>query len=280
MRGKTILLHSEQGLGDTIQVIRFVNEVRKRGPAQIIVICQQALLRLIARFPEIDVLREERSPVPPFDVHASLWSLPAILGITLVNLPAPKAYLSADCDSVAYWRTVLAQALGDHDMQHALKIGIVWQGNPKHRQDRLRSFRLQELERLARVPRVRLVSLQKEHGLEQLSELGGRFSVTELPSEDARAAERRDFLDTAAIVSQLDLVVTADSAVAHLAGSLGVPVWVAIQHVGEWRWMREREDSPWYPSMRLFRQKTSGDWQEVFDRMASILKRESTTIAP
>jgi len=274
LRGKTILLHSEQGLGDTIQVIRFVTEVRKRGAGQVIVICQQPLIRLIARFPGIDVLREERSPVPPFDVHASLLSLPAILGTTLANLPAPRAYLSADSGTIAFWRTMLARALGTSDLDHAVKIGVVWQGNPKHRQDRVRSFRLQELEPLARVPGVRLISLQKDHGIEQLRELGGRFSVTDLTSELADSADQRDFFDTAAIVSQLDLVVTADSAVAHLAGSLGARVWVALQSVAEWRWMIDREDSPWYPSMRLFRQSKSGDWRGVFTRMANILEEQ------
>jgi Flp pilus assembly protein TadD len=279
LHGKTILLHAEQGLGDTIQVIRFVTEVRNRQPEQVIVICQQSLVRLFGRFPGIDVLREERSAVPPFDVHASLLSLPAILGTTLANLPAPRSYLSADSETTAFWRAILARALGKNDMDHAVKIGVVWQGNPKHRQDRLRSFRLRELEPLARLPGVRLISLQKEHGIEQLRELGGRFSVTELACETGESADQRDFLDTAAIVSQLDLVVTADSAVAHLAGSLGARVWVALQAVAEWRWMLDREDSPWYPSMRLFRQRTSGDWLGVFECMAKVLEGELTASA-
>jgi Flp pilus assembly protein TadD len=278
LRGKTILLHSEQGFGDTIQIIRFVTDVRKRGAGQVIVICQESLVRLIARFPGIDVLKEERSPVPPFDVHASLWSLPGILGTTLANLPAPRAYLSADEGTIAFWRTTLGRALGQYDMDHSLKIGIVWQGNPKHRQDRFRSFRLRELEPLAKVPCVRLISLQKEHGLDQIRALDGRFSVTELTSQTGESEDQRDFLDTAAIISQLDLVVTADSAVAHLAGSLGVPVWVALQSVAEWRWMLDREDSPWYPSMRLFRQTSAGDWPGVFARMACILEAQSDAL--
>jgi len=137
----------------------------------------------------------------------------------------------------------------------------------------MRSFRLDQLEPLARVPGVRLISLQREHGLDQLRALDGRFSVTTLTNETAGVEDDRDFLDTAAIISQLDLVVTPDSAVAHLAGSLGTPVWVALASVAEWRWMIDREDSPWYPSMRLFRQTAAGDWPGVFERMAQILRR-------
>jgi len=280
LRNRSILLHAEQGFGDSIQFIRFVAEIRKRNAGQVIVICPQPLVRLIARFPGIDFITEEGNPVPPFDVHASLWSLPAILGTTLSNLPAPRAYLSVDDATNANWRAILGRALGKSDVDHAIKVGIVWQGNPKHRTDRLRSYSLHQLEPLARVPGVRLISLQKEHGLDQLRELGGRFAVTDLASETAAGSEdRRDFLDTAAIVSQLDLVVTPDSAVAHLAGSLGVRVWVALSAVAEWRWMLDREDSPWYPSMRLFRQSKAGDWPGVFERMAQVLVRESTNCA-
>jgi hypothetical protein len=278
LRGRSILLHAEQGLGDTIQYIRFVAEIRKRNAGQVIVICPKPLMRLIARFPGIDFLTDERSPVPPFDVHASLCSLPAILGTTLANLPAQEAYLSVDAGTIATWRAILARALGESDMDHTVKVGIVWQGNPKHRTDRLRSFRVEQLEPLARVPGARLISLQKEHGVDQIRELGGRFSVTELASVTASSEDQRDFLDTAAIVSQLDLVVTPDSAVAHLAGSLGTRVWVALPAVAEWRWMLDREDSPWYPSMRLFRQNTARDWPGVFERMAQVLERESNRL--
>jgi Flp pilus assembly protein TadD len=306
LKGRSILLHAEQGLGDTIQFIRFVDGIRQRNAGQVIVICPKPLVRLIARFPGIDFLTEEGNPVPPFDVHASLWSLPAILGTTLANLPAPRAYLSVGDELRGIWRARLTRALAAGDLNdlarfwegelaggpmvpaartqprppgitkpdfgHAVKVGIVWQGNPKHRTDRLRSFRLQQLEPLGRVPGVRLISVQMEHGMDQLRELGERFCVTELASEALGSEDRRDFLDTAAILGHLDLVVTPDSAVAHLAGSLGVPVWVALPAMAEWRWMLDREDSPWYPSMRLFRQKIPGDWAGVFDRMARVLR--------
>ena len=144
------MLHAEQGLGDTIQFIRFVAEIRKRNAGGVIVICPKPLVRLIARFPGIDFLTVEGSPVPPFDVHASLGSLPAILGTTLGNLPAERAYLSVGSGTVARWRPILRERLGESGTDHAVTIGIVWQGNPKHRTDRLRSFRLEQLEPLAR----------------------------------------------------------------------------------------------------------------------------------
>lgn len=272
LEGRTILLHAEQGLGDTIQFIRFVAEIRKRNAGQVIVVCPKPLARLIARFRGIDLIIDENSPTPPFDVHTSLWSLPAILRITLASLPAERAYLSVDEDTLATWRVILERSLGGSLEGAGLKVGIVWQGNPRHRTDRQRSFRLEQLEPLARVPGVRLINLQKEHGLDQLRDLAGRFAVVTLGCEPAGGNDTRDFLDTAAVVKHLDLVVTPDSAVAHLAGSLGIPVWVALPSVAEWRWMLDRDDSPWYPSMRLFRQQAAGDWPSVFKRMAQELR--------
>ncbi len=274
LRGKTILLHCELGLGDTIQLIRLVAEVRSRNAGAVIAICSKPLGRLIATCSGIDFVAVEGSRLPPFDVHASFWSLPAILGITLANLPAPNAYLSVNSATIAHWRTAMVRALGENDIDHAIKVGVVWQGNPKLATDRERSFGLHELEPLAQIPGVRLISLQKGHGVDQLRELGGRFSVTQVAIDAAGSEDRRDFLDTAALIKQSDLVVTPDSAVAHLAGSLGARVSVALPFVAEWRWMLDREDSPWYPSMRLFRQTIAGDWPGVFQRMTEALEGE------
>ena len=145
-------------------------------------------------------------------------------------------------------------------------VGIAWQGNPKHIRDRYRSFPLTCFEPLARVLGVRLFSLQTGFGTEQLAEVGDRFRVVDLGSR------LHDFMDTAAVMMNLDLVVTVDSAPAHLAGALGVPVWVALPFVPDWRWLLKREDSPWYPTMRLFRQAAPGDWSGVFERMAQALE--------
>jgi Flp pilus assembly protein TadD len=271
LQGKTILLHCELGLGDTIQLVRFVSEVRKRGAGKVIVICSKPLGRLIATCKGIDFVAVEGTRLPTFELHASLWSLPAILGITPANLPAPKAYLSADGETIARWRPALVRALGEKDMQDAIKVGIIWQGNRKLLTDRERSFRLEHLEPLARVPGVRMISLQKGYGVEQIDELGGRFPVTQLAFGSDGSEDRRDFLDTAAIMTQLDLVISPDSAAAHLAGSIGARVWMGLPAVAEWRWMFDREDSPWYPTMRLFRQMAPRDWPGVFERMAQAL---------
>ena len=169
-----------------------------------------------------------------------------------------------------------ARHSGGGKLGRVFKIGIAWQGNRVNKGDRWRSFPLTHFAHLAEVPGVRLISLQKGDGTEQLAELAGRFPVAELSHRDHGGEDRRDFLDTAAVMSQLDLVVTPDTAVAHLAGGLGVRVWVALSTVGEWRWLIDRDDSPWYPTMRLFRQTTPGDWDGVFQRMALTLRQELT----
>jgi hypothetical protein len=209
-------------------------------------------------------------------------SLPAILGTTWATLPAETPYLVVDNATIEHWRPVLARSLdvgtdgaGGRigDPARPFKIGIAWQGNPRHRVDRWRSFPLAQFAPLAELPGIRLISLQKDAGIEQLSELAGRFPVAVL-NDPAEGEDRRDFLDSAAVMSQLDLVITPDSAIAHLAGSLGIRVWVALPAVSDWRWLIGRDDSPWYPTMRLFRQTSPGDWDGVFARMARALTVE------
>jgi hypothetical protein len=205
--------------------------------------------------------------------------LPVILGTTLDSIPS-EPYLSVDARTVDDWRPLVTRALGEGDKcrlvggkntAQVFTIGIAWQGNRGNTVDRWRSFPLTNFAHLARLPAVCLVSLQMGDGTEQLAELAGRFPVTELSQGNDGGEPRRDFLDTAAVISQLDLVVAPESALAHLAGSLGCRVWVPLSTVGDWRWMLEREDSPWYPTMRLFRQTTPGDWDTVFHRMAQTL---------
>ena len=214
--------------------------------------------------------------VPDFDVHAPLMSLPAILGTTLATLPKTVPYLSADRGIIEKWRPIVAKSLLRDNGRRApqLRIGIAWQGNPLNRVDRWRSYPLAQLAPLASVPGVALMSLQRGDGTDQLQELAGRFSVAELKGGRQSVDDDRDFLDTAAVMSQLDLVVTPETAVAHLAGSLGVPVWVALSHISDWRWQLERDRSPWYPTMRLFRQSTAGNWDEVFRQMANALNQQ------
>jgi hypothetical protein len=223
---------------------------------------------LFTTCPGIDRIVAEKTPLPDFDVQAPLMSLPRLLGTTLATVPANVPYLAADPKRVEHWRQRLAGIDG-------YKIGIVWRGNRYHGWDHFRSFPLAQFEPLARLPGVRLVSLQIDFGTEQLKSFGDRFPVT-LLDDDPQAANR-DFLDTAAIMKSLDLVITADTATAHLAGALGVPVWVPLSTVVDWRWMHRREDSPWYPTLRLFRQKSLGEWDEVFARMAAKLSGRTKT---
>ena len=257
--GRTILVHAEQGLGDTLQFIRYVPSLHQRG-GRVILMCQPPLVRLLTRSPGIERLLAHGDPVPEFDVHTPLLSLPRLLGTTLESVPADVPYLEAEPQLVEAWRHRLGSYPG-------FKVGIVWQGNPKFRLDRLRSIPLAQFAPLARVPGVHLFSLQKGPGAEQLAAVTDRFPVTDL------GRRLDDFMDTAAVLKNLDLVISVDTAIAHLAGALGIPVWVALPFAPDWRWLMGREDSPWYPTMRLFRQTRPGQWEDVFHHIAEALQR-------
>jgi Flp pilus assembly protein TadD len=277
--GRPILLHAEQGLGDTLQFIRYASVVRQLG-GLVFVICNSGLLRIIARCPGVDMALDGSSVVPKCDVQASLMSMPAILRTTQQTVPNRVPYLPTEPILVERWRQKLAAALGVDPLaprggrglpvtqcgRRPMLVGVAWQGSPKNPMDHFRSFPLASLAPVADLPGVRLVCVQAFDGLDQISALGGRFSVVELPEERPRT-----FMDTAALVSLLDVVITADTSVAHLTGGLGVPVWLALSTVGEWRWMLDREDCPWYPTMHIFRQTQRGDWDGVFRRMAELL---------
>ena len=238
LQGQTILLFAEQGLGDTLQFIRYAPLVKQHG-ATVIVRCQGPLLRLLATCAGIDRLVLAGTALPPFDVQAPLLSLPRIFRTILATIPANIPYLC---------RPRIGGLAAAIERRRGFKVGIAWQGNPEHKRDRWRSVPLLAFAPLAGVLGVRLVSLQKGPGREQLPDLADRLGVLDL------ADRLEDFADTAAVLVNLDLVITVDTAVAHLAGALGIPVWVALPLVPDWRWLLEREDSPWYPSMRLFRQ--------------------------
>jgi Flp pilus assembly protein TadD len=261
LQGQTVLLWPEQGLGDTIQFIRYAPLVRQRG-ATVVVECPGELKPLLSRCPGIDQLLTSGSPHPEFAFHAPLVSLPAIFHDTAETVPANVPYLSAEPERIAYWRQQLEGA-------GAIKIGIAWQGSTRYQGDRHRSIPLVHFAPLAGVPGVRLVSLQKGFGTEQLV-LAEEFNILDLGN---RLDQDGAFLDTAAVMKNLDLVITSDTAVAHLAGALAVPVWMATCQAADWRWQRTREDCPWYPTMRLFRQRRWGEWGDVFERMAAELRQ-------
>jgi Flp pilus assembly protein TadD len=279
--GRSIVLHAEQGLGDTLLFIRYAALVKQRGGV-VFVMAHTQLLRIVARCAGVDLAFDGSSVMPYGQVQAPLMSLPAILGTTLESVPSRVPYLPTETLVVDRWRHALAAELVARNPEvsgssggpaqrrgaRPFLVGVVWQGSPTNPMDHWRSFPLAKLAPVADVPGVQFVRLQVIDGLDQISGLNGRFPIIMLDSR-----RPRDFVDTAAIISQLDLVITPDTSVAHLAGGLGVPVWLALSTVGEWRWMLEREDSPWYPTMRIFRQKKLGDWDDVFRRMAEILRR-------
>ena len=257
--GRTILLWAEQGFGDSIQFVRYVPMVVQRG-WRVVLEVPSPLTRLIVGIAGATVIPIGES-LPAVDVQCPLLSLPLAHATTAETIPAAGPYLAPRQDVVAMWSNRLPR--------EGLLVGIVWQGNPAHTNDRNRSFRLEQFSRLAALPGVELISLQKGTGVDQLAELSTAGAIHTLgPDYDGG-----DFLDTAAVIKGLDLVIGADTAVVHLAGALGRPVWVALPAVPDWRWLAEREDSPWYPTMRLFRQTKPGDWDGVFVRIAEELRR-------
>ncbi len=255
---RTILLYADHGLGDTLQFVRYAPLVCERG-GRVLVACRKPLARILASCPGVSRVISEGAPLPQFQVYAPLMSLPRILGTTLATVPARVPYLVADPALVARWRVELGQFGG-------FKVGIAWQGNAQYCKDRHRSFRLDQFEPLTRLDGVRLVSLQKGFGTDQIREVADRFAVIDLGSR------LDDFMDSAAVMTNLDLVITPDTSVAHLAGALGVPVWVALPFAPDWRWLLDRQDSPWYPTLRTFRQREWGNWNEVFERITRELE--------
>jgi hypothetical protein len=260
--GRTILLYADHGIGDTIQFIRFAPLVQARG-GRVVVACRRPLARLLARCPGIDGVITEGDPLPQFDVYTPVMSLPGILETTLADVPSNVPYLQADPALVNVWH----DALGP---RRNLRIGIAWQGNPNYAKDHLRSFSFDQFRVLAELPGIELFSIQKGAAAEQLAEWSGSTPIVDV------APQLTDFMDTAALLANLDLVIAPDTSLAHLAGALGVPAWVALPFAPDWRWMTDRDDSMWYPTMRLFRQTQWDDWDEVFERIAHSLHRMLT----
>ncbi len=260
LTGKTILIHAEQGLGDTIQFIRYAPLVKQLGPT-VVVECQKPLMNLLATCRGIDRLVAFEDDLPPADFHLPLLSLPGALKTSLETIPADVPYLSAREDLVQDWRARLKELSG-------FRIGINWHGRFGISR---RDIPLDSCATLAQSPGVRLVNLQKGASAEELAALGGPSMIID-PGNDIDTT-RGAFMDTAAIMKNLDLVITSDTSIAHLAGALGVPVWVALPFVPDWRWLLDRTDSPWYPTMRLFRQKSPGDWTAPFAEIKEQLQQ-------
>ena len=252
--GKRILLHAEQGLGDTIQFLRYVPMVRAAGGAVILDV-PASLLRMAAELPGLEALVASGEELPEFDWQCPMMALPLAFGTSLDSIPA-VTYLAAPGEAVS-----AAEAL--EWPGHGMRVGLVWSGNPKYPDDRHRSIALRSLGPVLAVGGAHFFSLQLGPAAEQIGEADAAV-------RDLRPAIR-DLADTAALISKLDLVITVDTAVAHLAGALGKPTWVLLPFAPDWRWLTEREDSPWYPTARLFRQRRFGEWPPVIERVRAEL---------
>jgi tetratricopeptide (TPR) repeat protein len=257
LAGRRILLHGEQGLGDTLQFCRYASLVAERG-ATVLLQVQAALVELLRPLPGVAAIVSTQEIPPAFDCHCPLMSLPLAFDTRVDSVPGPSPYLHADPRRVAAWQ----QRLGE---RRAPRVGIIWNGNPDNPMERLRGFALASL--LPHLPPgFEYVSLQRFVRAEDREALRGSV-VRDF------AAQQSDFGDAAALCECLDVVISVCTSMAHLGGALGRPTWVLLSALADWRWLRDRDDSPWYPTARLYRQRVRGEWTPVFERVASDLVR-------
>jgi tetratricopeptide (TPR) repeat protein len=267
--GKTLLVHAEQGYGDTIQFARFLKMARVCSKAQVILEGPAALLPLLRELSGADVVLQAGVDLPTFDAEIPLPSLPGALGIDVTGLPRDIPYFTVPAPYRAAWRERMPSPGANDDAHRAglLRVGFVWAGNPAQQQNVVRSCALSNFAGLARIPGVAWFSLQKEADATAL-----RSSWPADCRVVALGPMQSDFADTAAAICELDLVIAVDTAVAHLAGALGRPTWTLLSHTPDWRWQLDGTDSLWYPTMRLFRQPRWGDWNAVFANVAETLQ--------
>lgn len=268
--GKTLFVWWEEGWGDAILFFRFCIAARERG-ATVIFSAPGPLIRLFRDARSgVEIIGPEEAP-PHFDYHIPLLSLPLAFRTRLETIPAWPAYLRVQVARTRAWKKTIGK--------EGFRIGVIWAATKERALGR--SFPLAELKDISRLPGVRLISLQKHHGLEELDSLPPEMKVETHTFDDGPADQGGDaFLDTAAMMAGMDLIVSADTSPAHLAGALGVPCWLALKYAADWRWFLNRSDSPWYPTMRLFRQKAEGDWASVFAQMRETLAAGKQAFGP
>ncbi|MCC7328061.1 MAG: tetratricopeptide repeat protein [Burkholderiales bacterium] len=257
LQGRTVLLWVEQGFGDTIQLVRYIPFVKALG-ATVLLLVREGLEQVLQACVGVDRIIGREEQLPPFDFHLPLMSLPRVFGTDLDSIPADVPYLRPDPEKVRHWRARLGTTA-------KRRVGIVWAGNPEHYNDRFRSIALEELHPVLATEGVQFVSLQKEPAAAQLAALPPEIDIVDLDRE------LKDFSDTVAVIDLLDLVLCVDTSVTHLAGALGKPMWILLPHPADFRWLQQREDSPWYPSARLFRQDSRRDWQPVVRQVAGAM---------
>lgn len=255
--GKTVLVYAEQGLGDTLQFVRYIPLLVATG-ARVVVRVQVALKAFLEHQLGAATVISTKDPLPDHDLQCALLSLPGEFGTWLDSVPSKVPYLAAPDSKLAAWRNVFSKAPG-------LKVGLVWSGNPRHQFDRNRSMPLETVAEMTRGMPAHFFAIQKDFRGTDFEKLAGIPHIHDL------SAKVQGFEDTAAIVSALDLVITVDTSVAHLAGALGAKAWVLLAYAPDWRWLLERDDSPWYPSLRLFRQDEIGDWACVVNSVREAL---------
>ncbi|HEV3299266.1 MAG TPA: tetratricopeptide repeat protein [Planctomycetaceae bacterium] len=259
--GQRLLVYADQGLGDTIQFARFLPLCKQRSEARLIFRCQPSLQRLLAECSAADAICTTEDDLLAFDRHVPLASLPGIFGMTVEQVGLSMPYLKTVTPLPPRIGELLGKKTGDR------RIGLVWQGNPRQTRDVVRSCPLEKTLPLLELPGMRFFSLQCDST--------GRSQLAASPAADCMVdvgGLLEDFADTAAVLQRLDLLITVDTAIAHLAGALGRPVWTMLCHTPDWRWHLDRSDSPWYPTMRLFRQPTWGDWDSVIKRIRAELQ--------
>ncbi len=263
--GKSILLTAEQGLGDTLHFVRFAQILRERG-AKTLVYGQASLMALLQNCKNLGPFYPNNLPLSQsFHYQCSLLDAADLLNVDLASIPSILGYIQPASHLVDYWKQVLPKQAG------TFRVGIAWQGNRDHQADMFRSIPLKFYEPLSQIPGVQLISLQQGFGVEQLQTWTGK-PIAVLPEGVDKSGGA--FMDTAAIMKSLDLVITSDTSIAHLAGGMGVPTWIGLNFVPDWRWLLDRHDSPWYPTVRLFRQRFTGDWPGVFEQMQLALQHE------
>lgn len=255
LNGATILLHAEQGLGDTLQFVRYAPLVAAKG-GRVILEVQPGLQSLLSNIPGVQKVLSFGDPLPEFQLHCPLMSLPLAFQTELETIPAEIPYIATPNNSPA-------------TRSKDLRVGLVWAGSTNHHGDNLRSLSRKELLRLKELQGIQFLSLQQGAPAEELA-------TADFPQQEWEPFV--DFAATANAIATLDLVITVDTSVAHLAGAMGKPVWILLAHAADWRWMNSREDSPWYPSARLFRQKKLGDWSSVVTRIEEELQKLTTVI--
>jgi tetratricopeptide (TPR) repeat protein len=258
IQGKTLFAYIEQGFGDGIQYHRFLDLVLKRG-ARVVLSVPDRMIALLKTAPfDVELIGWGHAPAA-FDYHIPLASITLATGMAVADIPAWPCYLSAEPARVARWKDTLGG--------QGFRIAIAWQGNQAIMGSEGKSFPVAALAHISRIPGVRLISLQKNAGAEELDHLPGGMAIERYSFDEGPDA----FLDSAAIMENCELVIACDTSLAHLAGALGVPCWMALKYVPDWRWFLDRADSPWYPSVRLFRQPEPGDWEALFSSLEQAL---------